>query len=44
MPAAGEMNAAEKLQPVHPGEVLLEEFLNPMNLSQRSLGFHALSR
>jgi addiction module HigA family antidote len=24
----------EKLQPIHPGEVLLEEFLKPMNLSQ----------
>jgi addiction module HigA family antidote len=26
--------ADEKLQPVHPGEVLLEEFLKPMGLSQ----------
>ncbi|MCC7511788.1 MAG: HigA family addiction module antidote protein [Anaerolineae bacterium] len=26
-----------KLQPVHPGEVLLEEFLRPMNLSQNRL-------
>ena len=25
---------AEKLKPIHPGEVLLEEFLKPMNLSQ----------
>jgi addiction module HigA family antidote len=24
----------EKLKPVHPGEVLIEEFLKPMNLSQ----------
>ncbi len=24
----------EKLKPIHPGEVLLEEFLKPMNLSQ----------
>ena len=24
----------EKLSPIHPGEVLLEEFLKPMNLSQ----------
>ena len=24
----------EKLAPVHPGEVLLEEFLKPMNMSQ----------
>lgn len=31
------MNAAEKLQPVHPGEVLLGEFLKPMNLSQNQL-------
>lgn len=31
------MNAAEKLQPVHPGEVLMEEFLKPMNLSQNQL-------
>lgn len=27
----------EKLHPVHPGEVLLEEFLVPMNLSQNRL-------
>ncbi len=26
--------ADEKLKPVHPGEVLLEEFLKPMGLSQ----------
>lgn len=26
-----------KLKPVHPGEVLLEEFLKPMNLSQNKL-------
>jgi len=26
--------ANEKLMPVHPGEVLLEEFLKPMGLSQ----------
>ena len=31
------MNAAEKLQPVHPGEVLLEELLKPVNLSQNQL-------
>ena len=24
----------DKLSPIHPGEVLLEEFLKPMNLSQ----------
>lgn len=27
----------EKLAPVHPGEVLFEEFLKPMNLSQNRL-------
>ena len=27
----------EKLKPVHPGEVLLEEFLKPMRLSQNKL-------
>lgn len=27
----------KKLYPVHPGEVLLEEFLKPMNLSQHRL-------
>lgn len=27
----------KKLQPVHPGEVLLEEFLKPMDLSQNRL-------
>ena len=27
----------EKLEPVHPGEILLEEFLKPMNLSQNRL-------
>ena len=34
----------EKLSPVHPGEVLLEEFLKPMKLSQSkvalSIGVH----
>jgi addiction module HigA family antidote len=28
---------SDKLNPVHPGEVLLEEFLKPMNLSQNRL-------
>jgi addiction module HigA family antidote len=28
---------AQKLAPVHPGEVLFEEFLKPMNLSQNRL-------
>ena len=31
------MAAERKLHPVHPGEVLLEEFLNPMGLSQTHL-------
>ena len=29
--------AAKKLHPVHPGEVLMEEFLRPMGLSQNRL-------
>ena len=28
---------AEKMDPVHPGEILLEEFLKPMNLSQNRM-------
>lgn len=31
------MMAEKKLQPIHPGEVLLEEFLKPMGLSQNRL-------
>jgi antitoxin HigA-1 len=31
------MNQKGKLAPVHPGEVLLEEFLEPMGLSQNQL-------
>ena len=27
----------EKIQPVHPGEILMEEFLEPMGLSQNRL-------
>ena len=27
----------DKLMPVHPGEVLLEEFLKPMNLSENDI-------
>ncbi len=27
-----------KIKPLHPGEVLFEEFLKPMNLSQNRLG------
>jgi addiction module HigA family antidote len=30
-------NEVEKLQELHPGEVLLEEFLKPMSLSQNQL-------
>ncbi|MBS3752731.1 MAG: HigA family addiction module antidote protein [Anaerolineales bacterium] len=30
----------KKLNPVHPGEVLLEEFLNPMDLSQNRLAIN----
>lgn len=28
---------AKKIEPIHPGEVLLEEFLKPMGLSQNQL-------
>jgi addiction module HigA family antidote len=28
---------AERLSPIHPGEVLLEEFIKPLNLSQNRL-------
>ncbi len=31
------MNDTDKLHPVHPGEVLQEEFLTPMGLSQNQL-------
>jgi addiction module HigA family antidote len=31
------MMSEEKLAPIHPGEVLLEEFLKPMALSQNRL-------
>jgi addiction module HigA family antidote len=30
--------SAKRMQPVHPGEILLEEFLVPMHLSQNALG------
>jgi len=37
--------ASKKLEPIHPGEVLLEEFLEPLSLSQNKLavniGVHA---
>ena len=29
--------SADKLSPIHPGEVLLEEFLKPMGISQNHL-------
>lgn len=29
--------ASKKMPPLHPGEILLEEFLKPMNLSQNRL-------
>jgi addiction module HigA family antidote len=29
---------ARKMEPVHPGEVLLEEFMRPLGLSQNQLG------
>ena len=30
--------AAKRLSPVHPGEILLEEFLKPLRISQNRLG------
>jgi addiction module HigA family antidote len=30
----------EKLHPIHPGEVLLEEFLKPMSISQNRLALN----
>jgi len=32
------MSSKKKLAPVHPGEILLEEFLKPLGLSQTRLG------
>ena len=32
-----DVSVSQKLAPVHPGAVLLEEFLKPMNLSQNRL-------
>ncbi|HJW76761.1 MAG TPA: HigA family addiction module antitoxin [Thermoleophilia bacterium] len=32
--------AEKRLAPVHPGEVLLEEFLKPLGLSQNRLGLN----
>ncbi|MDR4509523.1 MAG: HigA family addiction module antitoxin [Candidatus Brocadiaceae bacterium] len=31
------MMSTEKIKPIHPGEILLEEFLKPMGLSQNQL-------
>jgi antitoxin HigA-1 len=31
------MNYKTKLQPIHPGEILVSEFLEPMNISQNQL-------
>jgi addiction module HigA family antidote len=33
---------AKKLSPIHPGEILLKDFLEPMNISQYRLA-HAIS-
>ncbi|MHB8067177.1 MAG: HigA family addiction module antitoxin [Desulfobaccales bacterium] len=30
--------AVQKMAPVHPGEILLEEYLKPLNISQNKLG------
>jgi addiction module HigA family antidote len=30
--------AKKRLSPVHPGEILLEEFLKPLGISQNRLG------
>jgi addiction module HigA family antidote len=30
--------AAKRLSPVHPGEILLEEFIKPLKISQNRLG------
>jgi antitoxin HigA-1 len=31
----------KKLSPIHPGEILLEEFLKPMGLSQNKLALNS---
>ena len=36
--------AGKRLAPVHPGEVLLEDFLKPLGLSQYRLAIHASRR
>lgn len=30
--------AQKRIKPIHPGEILIEEFLNPMEISQNKLG------
>ena len=32
------MNRWKKIPTIHPGEILFEEFLEPMNISQKQLG------
>jgi len=32
--------STKKIKPIHPGEILLEEFLKPMELSQNQLANH----
>ena len=32
------MGTKKRIKPVHPGEILMEEFMTPMALSQNSLG------
>lgn len=32
--------SAKRIPPIHPGEILLEEFLKPMNLSQNRLAMN----
>ena len=34
----------KKLAPIHPGEILLEEFLEPMGMSQNALARESGSR
>lgn len=31
---------SEKLAPIHPGEILMEDFLKPLNLSQNRVALH----
>ncbi|THB66525.1 MAG: addiction module antidote protein, HigA family [Desulfovibrio sp.] len=34
------MNSTNTLPPIHPGEILLEDFMKPMGLSQNALSRH----